>query len=224
MLTALLVLENPWSLPRDDARSKSVLPFFEGLERVMGDELNLYYATFFERDSFERALQHVSNTRETRRVLYIAAHGDYGTLADGQAVATLRRIPQLERHIEGVIIGSCLIGNNDSAMRATLHHANENGANWVFSYRSIVEWMASTLIDMSIIEEVMSAAMLSRADILDTFMRALHKFNPDWEIATDQKGNAVTLRQSVRLWIRPQGSAEPQDVTDELLERLEWGE
>ncbi|MFA6225386.1 MAG: hypothetical protein WC620_04175 [Methanoregula sp.] len=49
--------------------------FLEGLESIQGD-FNIYYANFYEKVGFKRALEDdLTNTSEDRLFLYVAAHG-----------------------------------------------------------------------------------------------------------------------------------------------------
>ncbi len=88
---ALLLLESPWWLPRENQLRASCLPFFQGLERLY-DGFNIYYSTFYDTQGFEMALsQDLIHTAERRQILYIGAHGERSHIADGRASAILGR-------------------------------------------------------------------------------------------------------------------------------------
>jgi len=73
--TALLAIEGLWWTPEQKPKRPSVLQFLEGLESYRGD-FNIYYANFYEKTGFRQALEDdLTNTREDRLFLYVAAHG-----------------------------------------------------------------------------------------------------------------------------------------------------
>lgn len=55
---ALLVLERPWYSPSENPKQCSVLPIFQSIERL-GEPISVYHASFFEREGFRAALQHL---------------------------------------------------------------------------------------------------------------------------------------------------------------------
>jgi hypothetical protein len=55
-------------------------------------------------------------------------------------------------NIEGVLIGSCSVGNNISDFISTTKNSH---IAWIFGYTCEISWMASTLVDVSIFEHLM---------------------------------------------------------------------
>lgn len=165
--SALLILEGPWWTPADKPKRPSVLPFLEGLEQYKGN-FNIYHSNFYETQGFRRALEDdLVHTREDRLFLYIAAHGgsrmvgamesESGkTITTGMRLTTLLKdVRKVASHsnIEGVVLGSCTLGTNRSDLLATL---KASPITWIFGYACEIDWIPSTLIDLSILEHVMA--------------------------------------------------------------------
>ena len=71
------MIEGLWSTPEQKPKRPSVLSFLEGLESIYRGDFNLYYSNFYEKNGFKRALSdNLTNTREDRLFLYVAAHGN----------------------------------------------------------------------------------------------------------------------------------------------------
>ena len=69
------MIEGLWWTPEQKPKRPSVLSFLEGLESYRGD-FNIYYSNFYEKNGFKQALsEDLTNTREDRLFLYVAAHG-----------------------------------------------------------------------------------------------------------------------------------------------------
>ena len=51
---ALVVLERPWNIHSKDQNTASVLPFFQGLQKLRNN-FDLYHTNFYEAKSFELA-------------------------------------------------------------------------------------------------------------------------------------------------------------------------
>jgi len=229
--TALLVIEGLWWTPEEKPKRPSVLHFLEGLESFRGD-FNIYYASFYEKEGFRRALEDdLTNTSEDRLFLYIAAHGTGKRIGGSSATKTGMKLPVMFRavrsaanysNIEGVLIGSCTVGNNIDDFIATTKNSS---ITWIFGYTCEIGWMSSTLIDVSIFEHLMQlkkSEMRSRKKVLDAFERALRRFNGDFVICKEKKRN-VPLKEAITLVIRSRGEKNrAEDVTSLLIERLGW--
>jgi len=228
--TALLVIEGLWWTPEQKPKRPSVLHFLEGLESFSGD-FNIYYANFYEKTGFRRALKDdLTNTKENRLFLYIAAHGTEKRIG-GVTTKTGMKLPAMFRvvksaanysNIEGVLIGSCSVGNNINDFIATTKNSH---IAWIFGYTCEIGWMASTLIDVSVFEHLMKlrkSELKDRKKILNTFVRALRRFNGNYVLCR-QKGGNVTLRKAITLVVQPRSrGAKAQDETKYLLEKLGW--
>ncbi len=226
--TALLVLEGPWWTPKDKPKRPSILPFLEGLEKYRGD-FNLYYSNFYEKSGFRRALEDdLTHTREDRLFLYVAAHG-YARMIGGlksntgmQLSTLLSQVKSVAQYsnIEGVVIGSCNIGANYEDFASTVKGSR---ISWIFAYTCEIDWIASTLLDVSIFEHLIALPrkdLKSRDAILDAFARALTRFNPRYLICG---GEATPLSHAITLVVQPRRrGARPLDARRPLFERLGW--
>jgi hypothetical protein len=228
--TALLVIEGLWWTPEQKPKRPSVLAFLEGLESYQGD-FNIYYANFYEKIGFRRALEDdLTNTREDRLFLYIAAHGT-GKRIGGLKAKTGMKLPAMFKavqsaanysNIEGVLIGSCSVGNNIEDFIGTTKNSR---IAWIFGYTCEIGWMASTLIDISIFEHLMKLKpkdLASRKKILDAFEKALGRFNGDYPLCRE-KGRKVLLKDAITLVVQPRApDCLAQDETKYLISRLGW--
>lgn len=229
--TALLVIEGLWWTPEQRPKRPSVLLFLEGLESYRGD-FNIYYANFYEKNGFRRALEDdLTNTREDRLFLYVAAHGT-GKRIGGLKAKTGVKLPAMFKavqsaanysNIEGVLIGSCAVGNNIDDFITTTSNSH---IAWIFGYTCEIGWMASTLIDVSIFEHLMKlkkSDLKSRKRILDAFEKALGRFNGD-SVLCKEKGKNIPLKDAITLVVQPRATgSNAQDETRNLLDRLGWG-
>jgi hypothetical protein len=230
--TALLVIEGLWWTPEQKPKRPSVLLFLEGLESYRGD-FNIYYANFYEKEGFRRALEDdLTNTREDRLFLYVAAHGT-GKRIGGLKARTGMKIPAMFKavkdagnysNIEGVLIGSCSIGNNINDFISTTKNSS---IAWIFGYTCEIGWMASTLIDVSIFEHLMKLKktdLKDRKKIVNAFTKALRRFNGDYPLCK-KKGGTIPLKNAITLVIQPRGPKQKAlDETAALRQRLGWKE
>ncbi len=228
--TALLVIEGLWWTPEQKPKRPSVLLFLEGLESYRGD-FNIYYANFYEKTGFRRALEDdLTNTREDRLFLYVAAHGT-GKRIGGLKAKTGMKLPAMFRvvqnaanysNIEGVLIGSCAVGNNIDDFISTTSNSH---IAWIFGYTCEIGWMASTLIDVSIFEHLMKlkkSDLKSRKRILDAFEKALGRFNGGY-ILCKEKGKNIPLKDAITLVVQPRTiGSKAQDETRNLIDKLGW--
>jgi len=227
---ALLIIEGLWWTPEQRPKRPSVLPFMEGLEGYKGD-FNIYYSNFYEKTGFKRALvDDLTNTQENRHFLYVAAHGT-GKWIGGIKAKTGMKIPSMfaavknaanYSNIEGVLIGSCNVGNNIGDFISTTRKSH---ISWIFGYTCNIGWMASTLIDVSIFEHLMKlkkSDLASRRKIVDAFAKALRRFNGD-SVLCKEKDESVVLKDAISLVVQPrrQGS-KARDETANLIEKVGW--
>jgi hypothetical protein len=228
--TALLVIEGLWWTPEQNPKRPSVLSFLEGLESYHG-EFNIYYANFYEKIGFRKALEDdLTNTREDRLFLYIAAHGT-GKRIGGLKARTGMKLPAMFKavkdagnysNIEGVLIGSCSVGNNINDFISTTKNSS---IAWIFGYTCEIGWMVSTLIDLSIFEHLMmlkKTDLRDRRKIVNAFTKALRRFNGDYPLCKG-KGKSILLKDAITLVIQPRGPKEKAvDETAALLTKLGW--
>ena len=101
-------------------------------------------------------------------------------------------------NIEGVIIGSCSVGNNINDFISTTKNSR---IAWIFGYTCEISWMASTLIDVSIFEHLMKlkkSDLANRKKILNAFIKALRRFNGNYALCKS-KGKTIALKDAITL-------------------------
>ncbi|MBC7005491.1 hypothetical protein BIZ37_23310 [Photobacterium sp. BZF1] len=235
---ALLVAESPWFSPKSNIGQASGLPFFEGVKKLLNTKVdqpqfNIYSCNYYDNKSLESALDHLVNTSESRQVLYLGGHGDGKNVAN----ATLKTASQLIRDrgkkIKGLILSSCWGGLTDKIADSTQYGFDPNsmaatwvnGPNWVISYRHPVSWFESAMIETSIVKTFCDAYRYydinSRDAILDRFEYALRPFCIKDPMAYSDEELCISVEETIRVWIRPQGAEYPKEVTEELFSRLQ---
>lgn len=214
---ALLLLESPWWSPNINPTRASALPFFQGLERLH-DYFNIYYSTFYDTRGFEVALsQDLIHTHENRQILYIGAHGNETSIANGRASTLLEKVALYGDKIEGVIVSSCLVGARESNLWAPILI---NKTRWIFAYRHEVGWLDSLFIELALLE-ALALAEKSYADdreiLLHTFSEALSKFNPKMPLGSAGE----PLSECICLMQRAKYKRNPENLTSALID-LAW--
>ena len=211
---ALLLLESPWWLPRDNPLRASCLPFFQGLERLY-DGFNIYYSTFYDTPSFEIALsQDLIHTVEKRQILYIGAHGNRSSISNGRASTILSKVSLYGKRIEGVIVSSCLVADREN----NLFNALASGdVRWAFGYTKSVNWLNSVLLELAIVEALVGVSQdvdHDRDALLNVFKTALEKFNPNAPFGA----NGEPLFDCLCLIQRAKYKRVPEDLTVDLID------
>lgn len=226
----LLVLEKPWDTPEDDMRRASVLPFLEGLARKL--DFDVYYSTFYNASSFKLALENdLIHTQQPRQIIYIGMHGHYKKTERKEAVKMMNTVVNCGDKVEGIILGSCFFGADENILKSALEkkvEAGTYGANWIFGYQHAMDWISSTLIDLAVLESVMSSDRLKKEDtVLEAFANSLNFFNMRHLIGQSKSGhkkgekhNDKKLKESMRLFFRGQGGTTPKDLTEDLIAQI----
>lgn len=132
-----------------------------------------------------------------------------------------RKTPQY-KNIEGVILGSCEVGKNVSDL---MNGLTGTKITWIFGYTCEIDWLTSTVIDVSILERLTRLSdrqLSSRTKIIKTFADALKRFNGEYPIGSD-RGEKIPLKDSITLVTKPRGQGNsPQDSTEDLQTALAW--
>ena len=222
----LLVFEKPWDTPKVDSRSASVLPFLEGLSRKL--DFNIFYTTFYDYRGFDLALSNLVITGRRRQILYIGMHGHYDRQSTSEIKKMMKSVVKYGSMVEGVILGSCFFGANNSVLELAIKDGNAYGVHWIFGYRHAMQWINSTLLDIALLQSVMSQDnLLSEASALDAFTESLELFNMKYCIG--QSKNAYEqglniydepLHNSIKLYYRGATGTKPKDLTKRLLARF----
>ncbi|SDY56766.1 hypothetical protein [Hymenobacter psychrophilus] len=203
---ALLVLENPWDTPQRGTRRLSVLPFFEGLERIHGN-MAVYHSTFHSLDGLREALDYdLRLTREPRQVLYVGSHGQ-GRMLKNIRFADLRKtVRERADRLEGVIISSCEICRNCEDL---MDLVRGTGIRWAVGYKCPVSWFDSMLIELALLNALAEAPVSYKGnlDSLEVFFQeALQILNRDY-VLDPAKGR---LADNVTIVISSRSNAQPR--------------
>jgi hypothetical protein len=219
----LIVLENPWEDQNGDIATYSMRPFVEGLCELY--EHRLIYRTFTSGHELARLVEREAmDSKPGRYLLYLSSHGYGGRLVAGRysdkAVNVAPIASKLCKDVIGVWVGACDVGNG-----ALGEFLVGGGATWAGGYCCGVNWDASMLIDLAVLQEAMATnrAIDSRTATVSMLAKALARFDPDFEIGVDVSNEPISLRDALRVVARDrvQGSR-PRDVSDDLLTKLGW--
>lgn len=233
---ALLVAEAPWFSFKNNRDQASGLPFFTGVKQYLNknakkSQLNIYSCDYYDNNSLYYALSHLTDTEENIQILYIGGHGDGKRVADASLNKLSDMVKEKGRNIKGLIVSSCMAASKDTLADSTSWGIDSarldivNGPNWVISYKYSVNWFESVLLETAIIKEFASGyieegRLNSKDDIMQCFKNALLSFDLNMSFAVDNHGNPKTLGESIRFWVRPQGSGSAVNVTEELCDDL----
>lgn len=221
---AILVLESPWELDNEDANRSSVLPFVEGIAKLAGGT-DVFHANFYDKKSFSQALDCLSKIEFANAIIYVAAHG-YGKEIGGvKIIEALVKIADRTKGkgISGVLLGSCFVGQNTTAMEVCVEGSQ---LRWAVGYSSATWWLESTLIDCSILSNMLNLEeddFFEKESIIEALARAVDPFSPDYEIGEDEARNPAMLRESLQFVIQPRGQGKRAKlVNEEVFEELGW--
>lgn len=221
---AILILEAPWGLYDTDSNIASVLPFFEGMTKLY-DNVDVFHANFYDIHSFELAFQHLAKTRYDNTIVYIAAHGYKGKIEDGSVSDYVAIVNAKAKvlNITGIVVGACYSAEDEQSLVAQVEGS---GLRWCVGYRSSVAWVSGTMIDLSIIENLLvlyaseDPDPLSKEDeIVTCFRAALNRFNPNQVLGEYYSKRAkVKLRNSLCVVVQAAGHGKrARPIPDELL-------
>jgi hypothetical protein len=203
---ALLVLENPWDEPVGGTRRMTVLPFFEGLERIHTN-LAVYYSSFYNLAGIRAALDlDLQLTKEPRQILYIGSHGRGKMLANIRLADLRRSIRERADRIEGVIVSSCEVCSDSQELVKLVEGTT---IRWAIGYRSSVSWFDSMVIELALLNSLAEqpAAYKSTRESLQAFFgAALQLLNPQ-HILDPTKG---TLSENITIVLNSRPNARPR--------------
>jgi hypothetical protein len=204
--SALIILERPWGYEDRDQNVVSVLPYFQGLEKLDG-EFDLYHSNFYEATSFRMALDELTKLDYEQYFVYIACHGSGLRLGKMNLTTVLGEINEKAntRNIKGVILGACLVGNNAAHMEV---YTESSSINWKIGYRCSVDWLDGTLLDLKFFYHLMALSeeqLFQKKEILDAIKSALKIYNPASSIGEDQKSDVMLLSDSLTVVIQAKG-------------------
>lgn len=126
---AILILENPWELDSADCNRTSVLPFVEGIAKLAGDT-EVFHANFYDKRSFDRALEILCSARFNNAVIYIAAHGSKSKVGGVKLEDILFAIGDHSKNtnITGIMLDPALPGRIPTPLRSLCRAQTSSGA------------------------------------------------------------------------------------------------
>ena len=120
-----------------------------------------------------------------RFLIYIACHGYGGRLTPGRKPDSGVNLAPIARAlcqgVESVWLGACDVGGSNA-----LHDfLADGGAVWAGGYRCSVNWDASLLLDMAVLQELLkSGPRKTRTGVVGTLKQAMKGFDPRWIIGS----------------------------------------
>lgn len=218
---AILVLECPWELDANDSNRTSVLPFVEGIAKLVGD-VEVYHANFYDKRSLEQALGFLCVTRYDNALMYIAAHGAGRKIAGvdiGDLMFAVGEHAQ-RSNISGVVLGSCFVGKHTTTLEVYLQ---ETKLRWCAGYSSESNWLVGTMIDCSIMGRMIDLEegdLANRDVMISELAEAIEPFSESFIIGNDTRDRPVALRDSIQFVVQPRGQGQrARTVTAEVFSR-----
>lgn len=219
-MKTLLACEIPWTDGDGALVEWSMRPFLEGL--ALRDHFRLLYRTFTTSVELKSLLNsHFPRGDVTSTFAYIGSHGHGRRLSpeSGSSINLKPIADSAHRDLEAIWVSACGVGDSDALTSFLL----QGGAIWAGGYTGVVSWDAAMLIDVAIVNEVMSSGWVTtKTGAVKLMARALSTFNPDWIVGKNE-GYTFRLRKVIGLVARDgrQGSR-ASDVTADLLQELGW--
>lgn len=217
---AILVLESPWGLDEKDNNRSSVVPFMQGIAKYTGDT-EVFHANFYDKKSFDYALDCITREGFKNTIIYIAAHGYEDKIGNVKVDHILGEVSDIskQQNITGLLLGSCFIGKKTLEMEV---YIQESGLRWCMGYASSCNWLEGTMIDAAIIGAMISLEngdFESRDIINSAFANAIAPFADNFIIGSDYSGDKVSIRDSLKFVCQPEGKGHrAKDVTDDVFE------
>lgn len=215
---ALIILENPWDAHISKNNQASVLPFFKGLESLEGN-FDSYHSNFYESNSFEQALNALTESNYQNYYIYVACHGSGLRLAGLNLKTAMSLIDHKaqEKNIVGVLYGSCLIGKNIDHFEA---YTQASSICWKIGYKCSVNWLDGTLLDVKLLSSLIGLTdrrLHLEYYILNSIKSALSTYKSDCSIGSNEQEEDMSLSESLAAVIQPKGQGKkPKDVSDLL--------
>ena len=206
---AILVLESPWELDDRDANRTSVIPFIEGVAKLIGGT-DVHYANFYDKFSFEKALECLCKGELDSRIVYIAAHG-YDTEIVGIPMLELLLIVarySKRYRIDGVLMGSCFVGQNSTTMEVCIE---ESRLRWCVGYTSATNWLDGTLIDcklLAALSQLKDDNFFKPDAAIEAIQSSLELFDPLAPIGVDSDEQCVSLRDGMNFVLQLRGKGQ----------------
>lgn len=203
----VIVLEHCWNdLAIPINKEVSVAPYIDGVCRL--NNFELFYAKFVGSKSFDELVerfQSILQDKGRRIILYIAGHGSDRTIGGKRVLTLMSHLWASSNilNIEGCILGGCYVGNNIDEFKSWMSGSN---LVWLVGYRHAVDWLPSTLCDVSLIDQLLSTSesvFESRSNLEKLLRQALSMFNPAALVSTDKDGDRKSLSDTISCVIQP---------------------
>jgi len=220
---AILVLESPWKLDDNDAHRSSVLPFVQGIAKMHGNT-EVYCLNFYNKSSFDLALECLCRQKFDNTIVYVAAHGSKTHIGDVSLKHILNRINENSRkfNIKGLMLGSCFAGSKTHLLEAL---TEDSKLTWCAAYSSSCYWLPGTMLDCALIHSALNiqdAAYKTHEEMQEAFAEAVAPFAPNGIIGTDSEDQFVALSDSLQIVIQPEGRGFRARLSSEdIFERAE---
>lgn len=203
---AILVLESPWKLDDHDAHRSSVLPFVQGIAKMHGNT-EVYCLNFYNKSSFDVALECLCRQKFDNTIVYVAAHGSKTHIGDVSLKHMLEKITENSRrfNIKGLMLGSCFAGSKTYLLEG---FTEDSKLTWCAAYSSSCDWLPGTMLDCALIHSALNiqdAEYKTHAEMQNAFAQAVAPFAPNSVIGTDSKDEPVALSDSLQIVIQPEG-------------------
>lgn len=215
---AILILESPWELDSADTNRSSVLPFVEGIAKLAGNT-DVFHANFYDAKSFKQALDCLLKIEFDNAIVYVAAHGDSKVIGNVKIIEALVNIGERARGkgITGIVLGSCTVGGNTSAIEVCVEGTQ---LRWAVGYSSTTWWLEGTFIDCSIMANMLELDGDDFSDqniMISALAQAIAPFSENYCIGMDESDSNVLLKDSLQFVIQPLGRGKRSKlVNDEV--------
>lgn len=222
--SAILILEAPWSLYEGDVNRSSVEPFFQGLAKQSSD-IEVLHSRFYDGNSFKKAFEALTQYRYKNAIVYVAGHGDGQTVGGAKILDIMIacNLGSAASNITGVVLGSCLSsGGAKKKQASTINNMiQESNLAWVAAYNCLAYWNESTMVDLSLIRQMISAGEEDfnlREGIVEQLAKGIECFSPQAPIGTSpDSAESTSLKTGVSFYAQPRGRGNrSRCVTDEV--------
>lgn len=213
--SAVLILEAPWNIYEGDVNRSSVEPFFQGLAKQYND-VEILHSRFYDVVSFRLAFAALTAHNYKNAIVYIAGHGD-GQCVGGAKILDIMiecSLKSVEANITGVVLGSCFsAGTAKRSQAETINYLiQESNIAWVAAYNCAAFWHESTIIDLSIIKQMIHSKELDfkdRSEISEQLAMGVECFSPHFAIGSNGKegkgAELISLQRGVSFFSQPRG-------------------
>ena len=219
MIKTVVVIEHTWNdNPTPHNKDVSVLPYIDGICRLHNYEL--FYGRYIDEHGFYEWINRfgeILRSKDRRIILYLAGHGSNNSLGGIDLKILLKNvwIAANNLNVEGCILGGCFVGQNIDNMKSWM---TDSKLTWIVGYRYAVDWLPSTLLDMSIISEALSYEqdhLNDRNKLTNLLLNSVSLFSPSSEMSSDKNNERKTFSETVTCVIQPRIQGQ-KPVTIEL--------